>query len=478
MCSAILSSALDPLITIDERGEILAASRSVERVFGYTSDELIGQNIKILMPEPHRSKHDKYLEDYRRTGVTHILGRTRQFQVVRKDGSLIDCDLSVSRADLQGRNAPLFIGSFRDVTDRNRAERALRDSERRLHAIFDKSFQYIGLLAPDGTLLEVNQAALEGTGVDRKEVIGKPFWETRWWSVSEEDRDQLKDGIRRAAAGEFVRFETQHRGREGEVLTIDFSLSPVEDDEGEVILLIPEGRDITELKRAQHSETAMLRSLATIGESAAVLAHEIKNPITSVNLALRAVADQLGEDHRAILEDLAGRMQRLERIMRRTLSFTQPVDLKKTEVDAHELLREVLDELGPAIDDSGTEVRVESIDGSIALQADRQLLGEVLTNLVANGLEALKDHDGRQVVLSVERDGKEAVRFTVEDDGPGIPASLRATLFKPFYTTKREGSGLGLAFCKKVVEEHGGTISVEDAALGGARFEVRLPRHA
>ena len=191
-----------------------------------------------------------------------------------------------------------------------------------------------------------------------------------------------------------------------------------------------------------------------------------------------AVADQLGEDHREILEDLAGRMQRLERVMRRTLSFTQPVELKKTEVDAHELLREVLDELGPAIDESGTEVRLEPIDGPIAFQADRQLLGEVLTNLVANGLEALKDHDGRQVVLSVERDGKEAVRFTVEDDGPGIPASLRATLFKPFYTTKREGSGLGLAFCKKVVEEHGGTISVEDAVLGGARFEVRLPRHA
>ena len=122
-------------------------------------------------------------------------------------------------------------------------------------------------------------------------------------------------------------------------------------------------------------------------------------------------------------------------------------------------------------------MRLEPSDGPIALQADRQLLGEVLTNLVANGLEALEGGDGRQVVLSVERDGKEAVRFAVEDDGPGIPASLRATLFKPFYTTKTKGSGLGLAFCKKVVEEHGGTISAEDGALGGARFEVRLPRH-
>jgi PAS domain S-box-containing protein len=476
LLGAILASTLDPTITIDEYGEIVAASESVERVFGYTSDELIGQNIRLLMPEPHHSAHDSYLANYRRTGETHILGLTREFRVIRKGGEWIDCDLSVSRVDLENRT-PLFIGSFRDVTERNRGRRALEESERRLHAMFDESFQYIGLLTPDGTLLEANEASLEGTGVTREEVIGRPFWETRWWQASEASRDQLRDGIRRAAAGEFVRFEAQHLGRDGETLTVDFSLTPVKDETGQVVQLVPEGRDITELKRAQRAETAMLRSLATIGESAAVLAHEIKNPITSVNLALRAVADQLGEDHQVVLQDLVARMQRLERVMRRTLSFTKPVNLNRVDLDGAVLVTETVNELRPEIEPSEIDVRIEPCADDVHLSADRQLLGEVLTNLLSNALEALIEGGGHEIVLAVRRDEHEVV-FTVEDDGPGVPGSLRETLFKPFYTSKTKGSGLGLAFCLKVVEEHGGSLHVEDTDDGGARFVVRMPSRA
>ena len=482
LCSAILSSTLDPLIIIDQLGEILAASRSVERVFGYTSSELIGENIRILMPEPHHSQHDGYLAHYRKTGETGILDRTRGFEVIRKDGQRIDIELSVSRADIASEELPLFIGSFRDVTDRNSVERALHASEQRLHAIFDKSFQYIGLLSPEGILLEANEASLAGTGVTLEEVVGKPFWETRWWAVSEEVREQLKDGVRRAAAGEFVRFETAHLGSQGETLNIDFSLSPVRDQSGKVVMLIPEGRNITELRQAQRSETAMLRALATLGESAAILAHEIKNPITSVNLALRAVADKLGEDEQAVLEDLVGRMQRLERVMHRTVSFTKPLKLQWSEVDACELACEVLEELRPAIEESGFDVSFVRPDDRCWVRADRQLLGEVLTNLVGNGVEILREAEaGHQVRVTVELEssksgGKpEYVRFIVEDDGPGFPAGLRETLFKPFYTTKAKGSGLGLAFCRKVVDEHSGTIRADASELGGARFIVRIP---
>jgi PAS domain S-box-containing protein len=193
---ALLSSLLDPTVAIDAHGTIQTTSESVERVLGWKPSELIGQNIRILMPEPHHSAHDGYLAEYRRTGRTNILGRTREFEVVRRDGSLVTCGLSVARADLPGGPGPLFIGAFRDMT---------------------------------------------------------------------------------------------------------------------------------ELKAAQKAETAMLRSLATIGESAAVLAHEIKNPITAVNVALRAVAAHLGEDQKAVLEDLVARMKHLEHLMRRTLSFSRPL---------------------------------------------------------------------------------------------------------------------------------------------------------
>ena len=340
---ALLASLLDPTVAIDAFGTIQTASDSVERVFGYKPEELIGQNVRILMPEPHRSAHDDYLERYRRTGSTNILGRTREFEVVRRDGSRLTCGLSVARAEMPGGVGPLFIGSFRDMT---------------------------------------------------------------------------------------------------------------------------------ELREAQKAEMAMLRSLATIGESAAVLAHEIKNPITAVNVALRAVATQLGEDHKAVLEDLVARMKHLEHLMRRTLSFSRPLQIRLSDCDLGGLFQRVVERLRASIAQSGSEVRTE-LEGEVRLQADPQLLEELVSNLLSNAIEA-KGGPAR-VILSASRSEAGSVLLSVEDDGPGIPPDRHGTVFKPFVTSKPAGTGLGLAICRKIVEEHGGTIGIEASRLGGARFVIRLP---
>jgi two-component system, cell cycle sensor histidine kinase and response regulator CckA len=122
---AVLSSTLDPVITIDGYGIMQSASRSVERVLGFQPDELIGRNISMLMPEPHRSMHDTYLAKYRSTGQTNILGRTRQFDAQRKDGVIVPIELSVARVDVPGVETPLFTGIIHDISDRKRAEREI-----------------------------------------------------------------------------------------------------------------------------------------------------------------------------------------------------------------------------------------------------------------------------------------------------------------------------------------------------------------
>jgi PAS domain S-box-containing protein len=123
---AVLASALDPIITIDAYGSIQSASRTVDRVLGYTPEELIGKNIRTLMPEPHHSAHDGYLSNYRRTGRTHILNRTREFEARRKDGTLVPIELSVSRVDVPGQYQPLFTGIIKDVSARQRADTEIR----------------------------------------------------------------------------------------------------------------------------------------------------------------------------------------------------------------------------------------------------------------------------------------------------------------------------------------------------------------
>ncbi|AFZ35537.1 multi-sensor signal transduction histidine kinase [Stanieria cyanosphaera PCC 7437] len=134
---------------------------------------------------------------------------------------------------------------------RQQVSQALLDTEKRFRAIFNQTFQFIGLLAPDGTLLEANQTILDFGGISLSEVVGKPFWQTYWWQISEQTQLDLQSAIALARQGEFIRYEVDLQGANKRIITIDFSLRPVIDEIGAVILLIPEGRDISERKQAE-----------------------------------------------------------------------------------------------------------------------------------------------------------------------------------------------------------------------------------
>ncbi|MES9971896.1 MAG: ATP-binding protein [Candidatus Thiodiazotropha sp.] len=153
---------------------------------------------------------------------------------------------------------------MRDVSERIQMEEALLASEQRFRVIFDQSFQLIGLLSTDGVILEANRAGLEFAGVEESEVVGKLFWETPWWRHSEELQQRLRDAVREAAGGQFVRFEATHPDREGRLHYVDFSLKPVIDSSGRVIQLIPEGRDITGRKLAEQERQHHAARLANM----------------------------------------------------------------------------------------------------------------------------------------------------------------------------------------------------------------------
>ncbi len=140
-----------------------------------------------------------------------------------------------------------------EIKERIRAERALQESEEKLQAIFNQTFQFIGMLTIDGEVIEVNQTALDLIESDAAGIKGRPFWETPWWKHSPAEQQRLKDAVGSAASGEFVRFETSNQLADGSILNMDFSIKPVKSGEGKVVFLIPEGRDITERKKAEEA---------------------------------------------------------------------------------------------------------------------------------------------------------------------------------------------------------------------------------
>ena len=163
-----------------------------------------------------------------------------------------------------------LVGVATEITKLKRAEKARRESKRRFRAIFNNTFQYTGLLTPEGILLEANQAALDFIGSEANAVIGQPFWETPWWNFSPTIQQQLQAAITRVAAGEFVRYEVKIPDADGCLHAFDFSLKPIKDETGQVVLLIPEARDITEIKQAQVALTESEARLQAILDNSPV----------------------------------------------------------------------------------------------------------------------------------------------------------------------------------------------------------------
>jgi PAS domain S-box-containing protein len=213
---------------------------------------------------------------------------------------------------------------WQDITARKQAEKALQESERRFRAIFDSMFQFIGLMKPDGTLLEANRTALEFGGLQLAEVTGRPFWEICWWSCSPQTQARLQAAIDEARAGEFVRYEVDVLGAGDRVVTIDFSIKPVKDETGQVVLLIPEGRDISDRKQAEKAlRESEQRFRATFAQAAVGIAHvDLDGKFLRIN---QKFCDLIGYTH--------------EEMLARTLQdITHPDDLNTDLSDVHQVL--------------------------------------------------------------------------------------------------------------------------------------------
>lgn len=237
---------------------------------------------------------------------------TQIFRIIHSNGEIRYIE---SRGEAILNDAQQVIklyGTAMDITERKQAEIALRKSEEKFRAIFNQAIQFIGLLQPDGIILEINQTALDFAGISREEAIGKPFWQTKWWTISAETQTELNLAIAAAAAGAFMRYEVDVIGKDNQTVTIDFSLRPISNPQGQVTLLIAEGRDISDRKALEHKlafREALLNAffysapvgLCIIDEELRYI--KINQQLAEINGL--PVSEHIGKNFYQILPDLA-----------------------------------------------------------------------------------------------------------------------------------------------------------------------------
>ncbi|MBI2921361.1 MAG: PAS domain S-box protein [Planctomycetes bacterium] len=366
----------------------------------------------------------------------------------------------------------LVAGHISVALERSMLLEELRASKEYLENILENSADAIVIVDMKDRIRSWNRGAERMFGYTSSEILGKEFD-----LLVPEDlraRGELRD-IRNAVEREgfLAGYETVRIARDGRRLTLNLTTSAIRDRAGQTIGRSAILRDMTRIKRLQ-AELVRTQSLAAVGELAATVAHEIKNPLAGISGAIQVIADAIPKnDHRReIVSEILAQVRRLDETVRDLLIFARPWT---PELQATELV-DVIDRVTRIISQQERMRRISirrETPEKVELNADPRLLQEVLFNIVQNAADAMPR--GGVIRIAVEELPGE-VLMRIIDTGTGIAPEHQARLFSPFFTTKTRGTGLGLAISRKMIEAHGGRLEIESEAGRGTEVRIALPR--
>ncbi|MBD2743386.1 ATP-binding protein [Coleofasciculus sp. FACHB-1120] len=381
----------------------------------------------------------------------------------------------------------LLMRTIRYAIERGQILKQLHESERRFRGIFEQTFQLMGLLTPEGKILEVNQTVLNFSGLQSEDYVGHLLWQTKCWNYCQESQDWLKNAIAYAANGHFVRHEIQVQGDMNVMLWIDFSLKPLTDETGKVVLLIVEGRDISDRKLAM---TEILKALEQERELnqlksnfVSIVSHEFRTPMTTIRMSaelLRAYNQGLTEQKRSeyferIETAISNMLHLLDEVL--VLGQTQAggLQFKPAQLDLEKFCRDLIATL--QANASRQHNIIFSCQGKCPqVEMDEVLMQHIFTNLLSNAIKY--SPEGGNIHFDVVFQNRKAT-FRLKDEGIGIPLKDKQRLFETFHRCSNvgriQGTGLGLSIAKMCVDLHQGEIQVESEVGVGTTFIVTLP---
>ena len=497
---AIVDTAVDGIVVINERGIIESVNPAVTKIFGYAPEQLIGHNVNLLMPDPYHSEHDQYLRNYLASGLKKVIGIGREVLGRRSDGTSFPLELAVSEMLVDGSKK--FTGIVRDISSRVQAEMQFRQ-------VVESAPNGMLMIDPQGTITMVNKQVEAMFGYSREELLGQPV-ELLIPQRFRLNHPRHRTGYFSAPASRAMGVGRELFGlhKDGTEFPVELGLNPIDTPKGQLALasivdISPRKKTERDLAKAAQDlewknwELSEARDQAVRAGQAktdflATMSHEIRTPMNGVlGMTTLLLDTSLTPEQRDYLQMLRDSGESLLRIINDILDFSKieagkftiehiPFDLRLT-------IEDTLDILAPT-----AQGRQLELVGLIDAQTPRTLIGDpgrirqILTNLVGN---AIKFTEHGEVLIQVsqtdEDPGSVALRFEVIDTGIGLSPEAQAKMFQSFTqadsSTARKygGTGLGLTICKRLVELMGGQIGLQSIAGQGTCiwFTIRFGTH-
>ncbi|MGM7703117.1 PAS domain S-box protein [Pseudalkalibacillus sp. Hm43] len=424
-------------------------------------DALIGQDISRYI----------HMEDYNDSmqRINKVMEGTRVEQlfplkIVRPDGVVLEMEGKSIPIKENGKTYVLAV--FRDVTEKNHAKRSLQQSERRYRSLFLHNPDGIYSINLNGELTSINPAIVKITGFTAKEQIGLHYSDF----ILPEDWEQTKVHYKNIFEGKTVKFEKRMLRKDGKTISVRVVGFPMI-VENEIVGMYGILRDITEEKR---SEELLRRSekLTVVGELAAAVAHEIRNPLTSIKGFIQMMENGVPEKdlyYQIVLSEL----NRIEQIISEMLVLAKPQSVCFQRKKIGHLIRHVLKLLEGQANLHNIQFIVDFEGDDLEIDCEENQLKQVFINLIKNSIEVMQD--GGKIIVTCRKTEDDQLLIRVIDQGPGIPEDRLSRLGEPFYTTKEKGTGLGLMVSFKIIKDHKGTMHFSSVVGEGTTVDVLLP---
>jgi PAS domain S-box-containing protein len=457
---------------VDLAGTFTFVNDAMSRILGYSRDELIGMNYKAYTPQESMKT---IFQEYNRVYRTGEPLKWYPMPEIRKDGTRILAEDSVFPLRNEKGEVIGFRGISRNVTERKKAEEALRQSEQRYRAILEEMADSYSEVDLSGNITFVNSVTCRHLGYSREELIGMSYK-----SFTAEDYIkpifQIFNAIYRTGVPN-KGFHWKVIRKDGSHWFIDASASPLRNDKGEIIGFSAVGRDITERMKMEE-QLIITDRLASIGQLAAGIAHELNNPLTGViGFSDLLLERDLPADVKEDLETVNREAKRAVNVIKGLLAFAREQRVEKSLLDINSIIQGVLQLRLYEQRVSNIEVSARFAPALPLVMGNGVQLQQVFINIIINAEQAMIEAHGRgKLTIVTERVG-DVVRTSITDDGLGISPDNMRHLFTPFFTTREvgKGTGLGLSICHGIVTEHGGKVYAESELGEGATFVIELP---